>query len=672
MWPCGLFFVEVGELFAKRAFHRGESHLERVKEMNHSYRILEFNKIREQMAEYACTEGARERLLTIEPYLSQSELEHGLRETSESREILDAAGMPPLTSLTDMEKILITADQGGFLLPEQLEYVGSNLAAVKRLKDFLNRLKYMENGLPYYEADLDGMEELRTEITNMIRNGKVDDNASRQLKSLRKEIGLLETKRKEKAESILKSNKSLLSEAFITVKNGRICLPVKKDNRSKLKGTVVDQSSTGQTVFIEPAAIAQMDEELAVLRMEEENEERRILYTLSGLVSEHRAQFTENSRIIEKLDFIFAKGRLSSDMNAVKPDITMERRIVIVNGRHPFISEETCVPLNFRIGDGVNGIVITGPNTGGKTVAIKTVGLLSLMAQCGLHVPCESGTFSMQNQVLCDIGDGQDITENLSTFSAHINTALSILKKSGRDSLVIMDELGSGTDPAEGMGIAVAILEELRKCGCLFLVTTHYPEVKTYAGRAEGLINARMAFDKESLKPLYRMEIGAAGESCAFYIAKRLGMPENMLKTAALASYGGERKGEVFPDFSENTNAPQTFRKEAAPRLVRKKERKLQSLNLEKFSVGDSVMILPEGKIAIVCRKMNDKGVLQVQLKEKKIWVNYKRVKLHVKAEELYPEDYDFSIIFDSVENRKARHQMERKYRPDLEVRTEG
>lgn len=653
--------------------------------MDQTYRILEFNRIREQLADYACTEAAKERLLHIEPYLSERDLEHSLRETTESREILDAAGMPPLTSLTDMEKILITAGQGGFLLPEQLEYVGSNLAAVRRLKDFLSRLKYMENGLPYYEENLDCLEELRQEIAEKIRNGKVDDSASRLLKSLRRDIGLLEAKRKEKAESILRANKSILSEGFITVKNGRLCLPVKKDCRSKVNGTVVEKSSTGQTVFIEPAAIAQMDEELAVLRMDEENEERRILYTLSGAVTECGEAFAGNSRTIEKLDFIFAKGRLSSEMKAVRPEITMERRIVIVNGRHPFLAEETCVPLNFRIGDGINGIVITGPNTGGKTVSIKTVGLLSLMAQCGLHVPCESGIFSMHNQVLCDIGDGQDITENLSTFSAHITNALSILRRAGRDSLVIMDELGSGTDPAEGMGIAVAILEELRACGCLFLVTTHYPEVKTYAEQAEAVMNARMAFDKESLKPLYRMEIGEAGESCAFYIAKRLGMPESMLRTAEKASYGENRvsgegrtsvvertSGEVcISGAGRSSGAAQALQKEAAPRLVRKKEKRPVSIDTEKFSIGDSVMLLPEGKIAIVCHKVNEKGVLQVQLREKKIWINQKRVKLHVKAQELYPEDYDFSIIFDSVANRKARHQMERKFRPDLEVTVE-
>lgn len=637
--------------------------------MDQTYITLEFNKIREKLADYACTDHAKKIFSELTPFLSESDLDHSLKETTEARIILEEAGTPPLTSLTDMEKIMITAGQGGFLMPEQLEYVGSNLAAVKRLKDFLCRLKTMNIGLPFYEAELNCMEELREEIAVMIRGNKVDDNASRRLRDLRREIEQIETKRKEKGESALRANKAYLSEAFITVKNGRICLPVKRDCRSKVNGTVVDKSATGQTVFIEPAAIAKLDEELAIVQLDEENEERRILYTLTVMVSEQKEQFAANGHIIEKLDFIFAKGKLSCEMDGVRPQITMERRIEIVNGRHPFLVQESCIPLNFKIGGQVKGIVITGPNTGGKTVSIKTVGLLSIMAQCGLHVPCETGTFSMNNQVLCDIGDGQDITENLSTFSAHITNTLSILKKAGRDSLVIMDELGSGTDPAEGMGIAVAILEELRKCGCLFLVTTHYPEVKTYAEKTKEVINARMAFDKETLKPLYRMEIGEAGESCAFYIARHLGMPEGMLKTAETASYGNLERDVC--DAERNTTVRYIGTEKFVPHLIKKKEIRNRMADVEKFAIGDSVMISPEQKIGIVCRRMNERGELLVQLREEKILISHKRVKLHVKASKLYPEDYDFSIIFDSVETRKARHKMDRKYCADLEVQIE-
>ena len=240
---------------------------------------------------------------------------------------------------------------------------------------------------------------------------------------------------------------------------------------------------------------------------------------------------------------------------------------------------------------------------------------------------------------------------------------------------MIMDELGSGTDPTEGMGIAIAILEELKKSGALYLVTTHYPEVKSYAEREESVVNARMTFDKESLKPLYRMVIGEAGESCALYIAKKLGMPGGMLKRAAQAAYGTEitvakNAGEAFEDnFSENI--PEELIKERTAHISRQKGSGSVNELTDKFQIGDSVMIYPDKKLGIVCEKVNEKGVLRVQLPDKKIYINHKRVKLHVKAQELYPEDYDFSIIFETVENRKARHQMERKYVEDLEIRYE-
>lgn len=347
------------------------------------------------------------------------------------------------------------------------------------------------------------------------------------------------------------------------------------------------------------------------------------------------------------------------------------------------------VPLNFEMGNGINGVVITGPNTGGKTVAIKTAALSCLMAQCGLHVAGEKAQVCMNNFILCDIGDGQNLSENLSTFSAHITNVLDILRKADRESLVVLDELGSGTDPTEGMGIAIAILKELKRSGALYLVTTHYPEVKTYAEKEEGVVNARMTFDKESLKPLYQLVIGEAGESCALYIAKKLGMPEAMLKEAELASYGTvsgtpasasdsgtktSSAGGAFCNAQRGTWEGGAGRDGNLMEKVKNAPIKKQNASrsgvflADKFKRGDSVMVFPDRKIGIVCETINEKGVLRVQMPDKKIYINHKRVRLHVAAQELYPEDYDFSIIFDTVENRKKRHQMERKYVEDVIV----
>ena len=325
------------------------------------------------------------------------------------------------------------------------------------------------------------------------------------------------------------------------------------------------------------------------------------------------------------------------------------------------MDREECVPLQFEIGKGYRGIVITGPNTGGKTVAIKTVALNCMMAQCGLHTACREAEICMNSNFLCDIGDGQNMSENLSTFSAHIANVLDILKRVDRDSLVVMDELGSGTDPAEGMGIAVAILEELRKSGALFLVTTHYPEVKQYADQREEIVNARMTFDRDSLRPLYQLVIGEAGESCAFYIAEKLGMPKAMLQVAIRAAYGGK----AAEDFAYQPDGPAAGPKEGM-RISRVKKKKSSQLLGEKWKRGDSVLVYPEKKIGIVCEPANEKGVLRVQLPGRKIWINHKRVKLHVAASELYPEDYDFSIVFDTAEHRKIRHDMGRKYTKEV------
>lgn len=640
--------------------------------MEPTFQTLEFDKIKKILKEYTYTEGARQKVEELGPYLSETELHKALRETTQAREIVDKYGLPPLTGMADLKGLLVTAMQGGCLMPEQLEYVEGCLTGVSRLKGFLLRCKSLEQGLPYYEEELDSLDPLRDEIAEKIRGSRVDDFASPLLKSLRQEIERTQQKVRERADGILRSNKSCCSDQFVTMKSGHICLPVKKECRAKIKGAVIDKSATGQTFFIEPEAVAQMNASLFTLRLEEENEERRILYTLSDQICDQEEVFQNNIRVTEKLDFIFAKGRLSLEMEGTNPEITLEREIEIAGGRHPFLKKEDCVPLDFRIGGEVRGIVITGPNTGGKTVAIKTVGLLSIMAQSGLHVPCEKGKFSMNNQVLCDIGDGQNITENLSTFSAHITNVLDILGRADQETLVIMDELGSGTDPAEGMGIAVAILEELKKCGCLYLVTTHYPEVKTYGERTEHVTNARMAFDKETLQPLYRLEIGASGESCAFYIARHLGMPEEMLKTASAAAYGAGEKEKDIPEFPEDISGGTGIakKKRQGPRIQRQRANTKKNL-AELYQIGDSVMVYPQKKIGIVCRKADDKGMVKVQLPEGKIETNHKRLKLHVRAEELYPEDYDFSIIFETVENRKARHQMERKYSPKMEIKTE-
>jgi len=616
---------------------------------------IEFDKIKNMWKDLAITDYAKKQIENTEICLDEVELKNRLRDTTNSKEMVEKLGTPPLQNITEIRDIMEIGQKGDCLTPYQLERVERVLVVVERLRDYLSRGKQFYNSLAYYDENLDALPELREEINMKIRNDGVDDRATDRLFDIRSKMILVEESMKQKAEQTIRNNKDCMSDTYYTLRNGRVCVPVKKEYRYKIQGSVIDKSSTGSTYFVEPSGVAKQYEELSLLKIEEENEVYNILYTLTAMVIYAIPVMEENMKMIEKLDFIFSKGKLSVDLECVEPQINLERKIELTKARHPLMDKSISVPLDFELGESERGIVITGPNTGGKTVSIKTVMLNCVMAQCGLHVTCESANVCMNSSYLCDIGDGQNISENLSTFSAHIRNVLEILKEVDKNSFVIMDELGSGTDPAEGMGIAIAILEELRKSEANFLVTTHYPEVKEYAEKTKDIVNARMTFDKETLKPTYKMVIGEAGESCAFYIADRLGMPKGMLETAAIAAYGkGANKNYSF----KNSELEKKDKKVIIKKKKYHKDTKLSTL----YSIGDSVMVLPDKKIGIVCETVNEKGVLRVQVADKKIWINHKRVKLLVKSEELYPEDYDFSIVFDSVENRKIKHDLDRKY----------
>ncbi len=624
-------------------------------------KLLEFDQIRTKWKSFALTTAAADRIDHMTYYLNESELRKQLQDTTDARNLIECCGIPPLTEAEHVKQILARAVKEGCLTPEQLEETKNLLTAVRRLKDYLIKGRQHENALAWYEQNLDALEPLREKITVTIRGGEVDDYASKRLQQIRAEMTRIREKIKQKAEQAIRANKPYLADAYCTIRSGHVCIPVKKEYKGKIKGSVIDQSSTGNTLFMEPAAVCSLQETVQVLELEEEQEVSRILYTLTAMAADYEPEITEDIRIMEKLDFIFSKGKLSIDMDAVAANINTDSQIRLKNARHPLMEKEKNVPLQFEIGKEADGIVITGPNTGGKTVAMKTVALNCYLAQCGLHVTCEEADICMNSSFLCDIGDGQNLTENLSTFSAHIKNVLEITETVGPDSLVMMDELGSGTDPTEGMGIAVAVLKELVSSGCLFVVTTHYPQVKEYAEHTDRIVNARMEFDKHSLQPTYRMIIGEAGESCAFFIAQNLGMPQRMLETAMRAAYGPDAARRSF-HWKQRETGSDTKRAKTRTRIKRAKKSAHSAQLSEKFQIGDSVMVLPDKKTGIVCRPVNERGMLQVQLPDQKIWISHKRAKLQVAAAQMYPEGYDFSIVFDTVKNRKIRHEMSRKY----------
>jgi len=641
------------------------------------YETLEFNKILNILEECALSEKAKKRINKLEPFLAESEVSRHLNETTEAKLIIEKYGSPPLSSMNELEKSLILLGKGKLLMPEQFGIIAQFLTDCRRLKGYLKRAEGSSTNVAFYGNSICDLSDVEDEINRIIRGSQVDDKASPALADIRRKKANAGFQIKSKLDSLLKNNKNWFSDGFVSLRNGHYTLPVKKEFKNQISGNVIDISQSGSTYFIEPTAARKLQEELNVLRIMEENEVHRILYILAALVEEHLEFIKINIEAMECLDFIFAKAKLSISMNAVPLHVSSERKIEILKGRHPLLNAENIVPLDFHIGGNCKGIIITGPNTGGKTVALKTIGLLSLMAQSGLHVPAAGGCFTMSNYVLADIGDGQSITENLSTFSSHMTNIIQILNAADDQSLVLLDELGSGTDPAEGMGLAIAIIEELVQKNCLFIATTHYPEIKDFAKATPGLVNARMSFDLQSLMPLYQLEIGEAGESCALYIARRLGLSQKMVERARRAAYGdehvlNEKRNTHYPlgsDFQIPESQPSINEKNklSGKRIQKQINKKTaETPRSMTFDIGDSVTVYPQKYIGIVYKKANAKGDIGVQIKGKKLMINHKRLKLLVPASELYPEDYDFSIIFDTVENRKKRHDMSRKHDPNL------
>ena len=627
------------------------------------FRTLEFDTILNELSEHAVSQAAKERCKSIVPAKDITEATRFANQTSEARKIIEQAGTPPIAIMTELEKIIGLVNADAMLTPDNIGNVVTFLMSCSRMKTYLKKVESTETDIAQYGNSMVDLSELEEEINRCLHNGQIDDRATPRLHDLRRSIERKGEQIKSKIESLLKSNRQYCVDGFVAVRNGRYTMPVKKQYKNMIPGILVEMSNTGGTCFIEPNAVSKLQDELGMLQIDEDNEVRTILYTLTALIYENLTPIKINMEAMETLDFVFAKAKLSISMRACQIRLTEEREIRLLTARHPLLNNEKdkAVPLDFALGNGIRGIVITGPNTGGKTVAIKTVGLLSLMAQSGLHVPAdERSSVCIFDSVWCDIGDGQSISQNLSTFSSHMTNIIDILQKATPHSLILFDELGSGTDPAEGMGIATAILEELLAMGCLFTVTTHYPEIKDFANRTQGVINARMAFNRESLLPLYRLEIGEAGESCALHIAERLGMPAHLLKrareiTAAPINHLGEpTKSTIIPV------TPLEIQEEP--------EKDEMPPKSQRFNIGDSVIVYPKKDLGIVYQRADNKGEVGVQVKGKKRLVNHKRLKIKVAAAELYPEDYDFSIIFDTVENRKARHLMDRKHVPGNRV----
>lgn len=501
-----------------------------------SLRILEFYKIKEKIKKYARTNAGKAMVEALEPYDNVYEINNKLEETNEALEILITKGNPPLEGLFDIHEGLERAKKGGTLTPEQLLRVGSMLRVSRTMKEFFKR-EEAEKSYPRLEDlayILVPIKPLEDEIERaIVSEEEISDKASQTLYNIRRSLKEKNSSVREKINSIVRSNSKYLQDDLYTMRGDRYVIPVKSEYKSQVPGLVHDQSSTGATFFIEPMSLVNLNNEIRELVLKEKAEIERILTELSLKVQDHGEQCLNNLKILVELDFIFAKGRYASSLNAIKPIVREDGVFNILSGRHPLIDRDKVVPADIYLGEEFETLMITGPNTGGKTVTIKTVGLLHIMGLSGLLIPArDNSSIAFFKEIFADIGDEQSIEQSLSTFSSHMTNIVNIMRHVDDKSLALFDELGAGTDPAEGAALAVSILETLRKRGAKLIATTHYSELKAYALKTERVENASVEFDIETLSPTYRLLIGVPGKSNAFEISKRLGLVEGVIKRA--------------------------------------------------------------------------------------------------------------------------------------------
>ncbi len=631
-----------------------------------SLMLLEYHEILRCLAGHARTHAAQERALSLRPLDDPNRLAALRDSVTCARKIFDAMGSPPVHSMEGMENLSQKLRIGEIMSLADLRSVADFLRHCRLLLRFCERAQPIGPLVAGWGLSVDPLDDVREEIERCIRGDAVDDAASGELKSIRQKKEKCSSQIREKLASLLRSHPNWFQESYSSMRGGRHVLPVKREYRAQVKGSALDQSASGATVFVEPDSVTALQREHDLLAIAEENEVLRILATLTAQVAERSRALSANREAMIELDYVFACARLGADMRGATPSPTAKRELELKNARHPLLGPGA-VPLTVSLG-GVKGLVITGPNTGGKTVALKTVGLLSLMALSGLQVPADGAVVPMFSGVYCDIGDGQSISQNLSTFSSHVKRIVAILSQADGRSLVLLDELGSGTDPQEGMGLAVAVLEELGRRSCLLVATSHYPEIKHFASTAPGFCNARMTFDRATLSPQYRLEMGEAGESCALYIAKRLGLPEKLLTRAWAVAYpGGEAVGMEAESFAEpQASAPLSLSnmapEEDMPVPDAPKEKKTPAG--AQFALGDGVYVTSMSRHGVVCRERNARGEIGVRIQGKNYMINEKRVKPFLSASELYPgEGYDLDIVLNSWDERKAKRDV-RKGKP--------
>lgn len=573
--------------------------------------VLEFDKIRESLVEYAGTTYGRKIAANLVPTTDHTRVREALDDTEEAFTYINKYGPLPLTGFGDISSVISYSRAGGVLSMRQLLDVASFLRSVKRLTLIISNEHSDMEGTNLFNSisALEPVESLEKEISACIVNeDEMNDRASDTLYTIRREKKDIQQNIRVMLDRVIRNNEDILQEGLITIRGDRYCVPVKAECKSRLPGIVHDTSSTGQTVFIEPLAVVEANNRIRELVAMEREEIQRILEELTRRVLREEDALTSDISLVSNIDFVSAKAKLAIHMKATKPALNDNGYVRLVKARHPLIDPNVVVPVDIELGKDYRSLIITGPNTGGKTVSLKTCGLFTLMAMAGLMLPCAVGSeIACFDRVLADIGDEQSIEQSLSTFSAHMSNVVFILKNTRKNSLVLLDELGSGTDPAEGAALAIAILDELYERGCTTMATTHYKELKAYAIEKEGVMNGACEFDTDTLSPTYRLVIGMPGVSNAFIISKKLGIPAKIIDAAMVNLSNDEMAFERLLESAEENNRE-------AERLRAENEKLNRELDEERQKLIEENKALKASKTKI----LNDSRQKQKELLEEK------------------------------------------------------
>lgn len=613
-----------------------------------TFEKLQYNELKKIVRSYCVSGLGKNMIEKLNPSSNLTVIQNRLNETTEARAILDTGSQAPFLGVSNIENIIEKLEKGIILEPNDLVRISDFLRGCTKVKEFMLDKEFFAPILASYANSMTDFSKIEKEINFSIKGNRIDSNASKQLKKVRHSIELTEEKMNERLDKFLKSgaNKKYIQEFLVVKKDDRYTIPIKASFKNQVSGLIVEVSSKGSTVFIEPNTVAKLNGELANLKAEEAIEEYQLLATLSGMILEHIHEIKINMELISQYDMVFAKAKFSKQIDGIEPKLNDHGYIKLVGAKHPLLIGEV-VPLDFEIGKENRSLIITGPNAGGKTIVLKTIGLLTLAVMCGFHIHAKKETeVAIFENIYVDIGDDQSIENALSTFSSHMKNISEIMRASNNNTLLLFDEIGSGTEPNEGAALAISILEQFYHMGCITVATTHYGEIKRFSELHADFMNAAMQFNSETLEPLYKLLIGESGESNALWISKKMNVQENVLKRAK--EYMNNK------DYHLGLVNEDKIRKPKSKHLRKKIEEKYD------YKKGDRVKLLAHDDFGLVYKEMDHSHNIVVFYNEKFIDVNVKRLALDIPASKMYPEGYDLDNLFIDHQTRKMQHDIER------------